>query len=373
MSTTQFSRRPLKGDPESTLTPQRLASMLQDRIRTGPFERGDKFLSVRQIAESYLVSPAVAHQGMKLLADERWLETRPRSGAVVGPAARPAQSEGRLETIHMIVGQPPMPTGRRLVNHGLCDGLLAAWPNTALQLNVLPEGEDLLAFVDRLIGPPGTRDEIVGVVLYRCPRPVKQRFVNRPFPVVVIGHIDEDIDMPFVDRDQCSIGFVAAAHLLERGHQRIGLMMNEHWLPGDNLLLAGVQRAMADRGHAADDLAIQSVPPELGMVRIGFDAMRSTERAVTAIVCRSDEMAVECLAAANGRNLRVPDDIAIVSVGENGAVLTKGSGPTITAMSRDGEEIGRLTGEMLAKIGKGQQVQRTHVEVASELILRESS
>ncbi len=354
------------------LTPQRLAGLLQERIRTGPFEPGDKFLSVRQIAESYVVSPAVAHQGMRLLADERWLETRPRSGAVVGRAARPSQSAGRVETIHMIVGRPSMPTGPRLVNDGLCDGLLDAWPNTALQLNVLPESEDPLAFVDRLIGPPGTRDEIVGVVLYRCPRSVKQRFVNRPFPVVVIGHIDEDIDMPFVDRDQFNMGTVVAAHLLERGHRRIGLMMKEHWLPGDNLLLSGIQSAVADHGVAADHLAIQSVPPELAMFRIGFDALRNSMRAVTAVVCRSDEMAVECLATAKDRKLRVPDEMAIVSVGENGAVLTENR-PSITAMSRDGEQIGRLAGEMLVKISKGQPVQRTHLEVVSELIQRESS
>lgn len=349
---------------------RRLAAILQDRIRSGEFKPGDKFPSVRQIADDYQVSPATAHHGMKLLADGRWLETRARSGAVVGPAASQISEPGKLvDTIQVVAGKRPMADLGPL-GPGVFEGLVASWPEASVQLNLLPDDDP--GFVDQLLVATSQRTRIVGAIITRCPRAIKQRFLNCDFPVVVIGHVDDDLDMPFVDRDQFTVGRTLAAHLFDRGHQRLGLMMYMNWMPGDNPFLSGVQSVMAERNVAADRLRVHSVTPEVNSVHVAFDALRNSPGGVTGMICRSDRMAVECLRAAQDRRLRVPDDLAIVSAGHDTIALTKVR-PRITAMSHDGEEIGRLAGALLVKLGYGHPVQRTHVEVPSELVHRESS
>ncbi len=375
MPTSQLTKRPKPATVDSAsfvgLTPERLAVILRQRITTGQFKTGDRFPSVRQIAEHYRVSPTIAHQGLRMLADSRWLEMRPRSAAVVASAeVQAGKNLQRENTVHVIVGRLPL-SNTPLIGPGICDGLLHAWGDElAMQLNVVPEKEDILAFVERIVGPPRARPEIVGAILNRCPRSVHQWFVKRELPAVVVGHVDEDIQLPYVDRDQYNMGRVVAAHLLERGHQRIGFM-NGHWLPGDNLLLSGMQRSLAERNVPADHLAVHVVPPEEGMIRAGFETLRRS-RDITGLVCRSDQMTLECLDAAKQSGLRVPEDLALVCAGENGIALRE-SKPSITSMSRDGEELGRLAGDLLAKLVSGQPVQRVHVEVPCELIQRESS
>ena len=53
--------------------------------------------------------------------------------------------------------------------------------------------------------------------------------------------------------------------------------------------------------------------------------------------------------------------------------LSREGWPDYVFAFHDGEEIGRLAGELLVKLGNGHPVQRTHVEVPSELVHRESS
>ena len=357
----------------SRFTPDRLASLLRDRICSDQLEPGDKFLSARQVADFYQVSSTVAHQGMKLLADQKWLETRPRSVAVVGSAVcKSPEFPPQIKAIQIIVG-PQSKLGIRLLSQGIMEGLLSTWPGVSVLIHVLSEHGDPVEFTKQIVGQVNARPSIIGVVLIKCPRSVQQLlFSRREIPVVVVGHVDEDLNLPFVDRDQFRIGQIMANHLVERGHQRIGLMMNESWFAGDNLLLSGIQQALAEHGLGADCAAVYSTTFDPARVRVGFEKLCTGSNPVSALVCRSDELAVQCLALAQQREMQVPKDLALASVGYNGRALLE-TRPTITSMSRSGEELGRLAGELLAQISQGNSTQRVHVEVASELVQRESS
>ena len=259
------------------------------------------------------------------------IETRPRSGTVIKYYAHvdPASRRKRA-IIHLIIGRPDVPS-QSLLSDSTCDGLLECWPGVSAQINVLPE-QNTIEYLNELFGREGEHPEVVGVVLIRCPREVKQYFAQRRFPVVVVGHVDEDTDLVFVDRDQNAIGQTVAGYLLDRGHLHLGLLMYNYWLPGDNLLLAGIQRGMSQRGLMADHLAVRCVPVEPALVRAGVQAMIDRPDHVTAIICRSDPLAVECLAVAKQLGLKVPADLAIVSVGENSRLL-EAADPPITSMS----------------------------------------
>jgi DNA-binding LacI/PurR family transcriptional regulator len=349
-----------------------LADVLQHQIAQDSMVPGDSFYSVREIASRYGVSIGTAHQGMKLLADRQFIETRPRSGTVIGPAVNraPASSAG---VIHMIVGRLAMPA-EMMMRMAVCNGIIEAWPDASVQISLLPEKEeDAVAFLEQLIGKDAARPEFLGAVLACCPRVAKQYFLNSGLPAVVNGHLDEDIELPYVDRDQRAIGYMAAKHLTERGHRRIGLLMYDQWRPGDTLMLAGVQEAMGDAQLAADDLVIASVPGnEETMVRRAVEKMLTAPDRVTAVISRADAMAIECLSVAKQLALRVPQDVAIFSAGMGDSALSD-TDPPITGMAGNATAVGRLLGQALMSIRRGDSGGRLHFECPVELVQRKTT
>lgn len=252
-----------------------------------------------------------------------------------------------------------------------CNGVLESWPGVSVQVSLLPDN-DIEEFLNRLVGSDRERSGIQGVILCRCPREVKEFFVASGLPTVVNGHVEEDIELPYVDRDQAEVGRLLADHLLDRGHRRIGLLMYDRWFAGDSLLVSGIQRSMGERQLAADDLAIRSVPGKPDMVRRAVEDVLSGPNRVTAVIARVDAMAVECLAVAQGLGLCVPDDLAIVSAGEGGTSLLEAD-PSITGSVPAATEIGHLLGETLARVCRGEAAGRLHFEYPVEIIHRKSS
>lgn len=345
--------------------------MLQRDIVRQDMMPGDKFFSVREIASQYGVSLATAHQGVKLLADRQYVEIRSRSGTIIGTAASDSGAPStRVSVIHLIVGRVQM-DANSLMRLVACSAILESWPGASVQVTMLPE-KDSLAFLDRLIGKGEGRPETVGAILVCCSREVKEYFMASGLPTVVNGHVEEHIELPYVDRDQRAVGHAAASHLLDRGHRRIGLLMYNEWRPGDTLLVAGIQRAMGERQLAADDLTIGSVPGEPELVRKAVHHMVAAPDRVTAVITRADGMAVECVAVAKQLGLRMPEDLAIISTGEGGPVLTEAD-PPITGWANNANEIGRLLGQTLASVSCGESASRLHFECPTRLVQRKTT
>ena len=272
--------------PGGRLNHRRLADLLQHKITSEALSPGDSFYSVREIAAQYGVSLGMAHQGLKLLAERKFVETRARSGTVVGGAIG-GSSSSPLGVIHVIIGRLGT-SDDLMMRMTMCNGILESLPNTSVQLSLLPERAPV-AFLERLIGAGRAKPEFWGVILTCCPREVKQFFIDSGLPAVVHGHLDEDVELPFVDRDQRGIGRLAATHLLERGHHRIGCLMYNQWRPGDGLLVSGVQRAMGDAQRRADDLVISSVPGDNEeVIRQAARKMLAGPDRVTAVITRAD-------------------------------------------------------------------------------------
>ena len=148
--------------------PHRLAALLQERIRLGGYSPGDRFLSVRGVAECYGVSPVTAHQGLTVLVEKRWLEPRPRSGMLIGEAAVDAAGDAAGQTILMLVGSRPA-TGNPLMDDAVSNGLLHRWPRASVKFSALPEGEFLKHVHDLIGAHRGATDH------WRCARQMPAR------------------------------------------------------------------------------------------------------------------------------------------------------------------------------------------------------
>jgi len=160
-------------------------------------------------------------------------------------------------------------------------------------------------------------------------------------------------------------------HLRGHGHERIGFVGGQPGSTSADERLAAFENALAAAG-------LPLLPEH---VRHGDTTWSeaSGERAVTelvagdepptAIIAASDALAVGALRALRHADLRVPDDVALVSFDD--PVFADLLDPPLTALSRHDREIGELAASILLRVLAGDNGP-AEVRVPLELIVRRS-
>lgn len=140
-------------------------------------------------------------------------------------------------------------------------------------------------------------------------------------------------------------GRMAAEHLAERGHRRVGFIGRESGRGA--LRLAGFRAA-------ADALGLDLAPPltvpavrSVADGRAALAALLGREATLDAVFCANDLLAVGALLEARRRGLRVPDDLAILGFGDTD--IADGVTPGLTTISVDSRDLGRRAGDMLLR------------------------
>jgi DNA-binding LacI/PurR family transcriptional regulator len=164
-------------------------------------------------------------------------------------------------------------------------------------------------------------------------------------------------------------GLAATRHLLELGHRRIGM------ISGLSDMLCS--QARIDGYRAALETAGLPVVPEListFLVDSGHDqahTLLDLDEPPTAIFAHSDLMAFGVLEAARQRGLRVPEDLSVV--GFDDLPLAKSAWPPLTTVRQPLQEMAALATRTVLAMGHGDVPETKRVELATELIVREST
>lgn len=246
----------------------------------------------------------------------------------------------------------------------------------ALALNgrrMLLDAGDSAADSPLLRSLPGARD-IAGAILVLPPEPLEEleRLQSRRFPVVVV---DPRVPVP---RGMVSISAAHAAgsravtrHLLALGHRRIGLITGPpHWLPRDDRV-AGHLASLAEAGLLGSSDLIRHGEPNLATGLTAGGELLDLPESPTAVVCFNDKIAVGVMQAAAARGLRVPDDLSVA--GFDDSEMSRATSPHLTTVRQPLEEMGRIAVTMLLRLLEGHALDALHIELATELVIREST
>ncbi|MCW2131545.1 LacI family DNA-binding transcriptional regulator [Arthrobacter sp. VKM Ac-2550] len=182
-------------------------------------------------------------------------------------------------------------------------------------------------------------------------------------PTVVAGWRDRLPEgAEFIANDDEAGGRLAAEHLLELGHRRIGHLTGTggaatHRRSGFSAACdsAGIGFRMQGEGHGTTE-------------EDGYQAalaLLADYPGATAIFAANDTMAVGALAAIKGRGLSVPHDISVI--GYDNSPLAQSRYLDLTSIDGKSEEIGVLTAQaLLARIDDpSRKPQRTLVQPAA--------
>ena len=186
-------------------------------------------------------------------------------------------------------------------------------------------------------------------------------------PIVTLG--DLETKFPRIGPDEDAIGRAAAAFLLERGYPHVGFVGNEAIgfsetrLNGfrehlaHNARTGGADVEKGGEGHAPPDVFVYDRPVYGGLtgykheLKYLGDWLEALPRP-TALFCITEPIAREVINVCEARRLRVPRDVAILTVSSDELACAT-TRPSISAVRSDafriGFEAGRIMGQLLRK------------------------
>ncbi|NUP02822.1 MAG: LacI family DNA-binding transcriptional regulator [Nonomuraea sp.] len=242
---------------------------------------------------------------------------------------------------------------------------------------------ELMVGVSDLHHDPAAADAWLEGVLRRRPSGViavfsglteaqHEQLARREIPLVLLDPADASArNIPSVGSGNWNGGLTATRHLLELGHRRIAI------ITGPDSALSS--RARLDGYRTALDMAGVPVDPELigrgdflieGGLAQAHRLLRLPDRP-TAIFATNDGQAIGVYHAAHQLGLRIPDDLSVIGFDDLPSV--RWAIPPLTTIRQPLAEMGAAATSMLLTLAQAEQLPQSRVELATELVVREST
>jgi LacI family transcriptional regulator len=218
------------------------------------------------------------------------------------------------------------------------------------------------------------RTDVAGAIVVLPPEPAAAlealRAADFPF-VVVDPRTPPPRDMVAVSASHFAGARALTAHLVGLGHRRIGVMSGpDNWL-ASTARLAGHTSALADAGVLPSPTLVRHGEPTIDYGHRAATALLRHAEPPTALVAFNDKAAVGALKAAAELGLRVPEDLSVA--GFDDIDLARATRPMLTTVRQPLEEMGRMAVTLLMRLIDRHRLDALHVELATELVLRDST
>jgi DNA-binding LacI/PurR family transcriptional regulator len=233
----------------------------------------------------------------------------------------------------------------------------------------LSEGDERRVWFNHIMSR-GTR----GIILLLSQLSERQigELTVRGLPFVVIDPTAEPgPEVSSVGATNWSGGLAATKYLVDLGHRRIGIITGPPELLCSRARLDGYRAALERGGLSVND---QFVRPGDFRVKAGYTQAKvlfNLSERPTAIFAGNDLSALGVLRAAREVGLRVPQDLSVV--GFDDIPLAAWSTPPLTTVRQPLTEMAAVAVRTLLEGAGGGEPGRRRVELATDLIVREST
>src|SRR5919204_1263969 len=177
--------------------------------------------------------------------------------------------------------------------------------------------------------------------------------------------------IPSVSAAHTSGADQAMRHLLSLGHRRIAQITGPRgWLATEDRR-RGYHAALASAGILPDPALEVEAVPEIAPGRAAAAHLLDLPEPPTAIFAFHDNIAIGAIQAPRARGLRVPEDLSVIGFDDvEPATIVS---PALTTVRQPLEEMGRTAVSLLNRLLERQRFETLHVELATRLVVREST
>ena len=201
---------------------------------------------------------------------------------------------------------------------------------------------------------------------------MRDQLRSRGIPLVVVDPTGEPLhDTPSVGATNWNGGLTATRHLLGLGHRRIGVIGGPEWILCSRARLDGYRAAMDEAGVPIDPRFISHGKFHVGEgVDKGRALLRLPDRP-TAIFAGNDLQALGVYQAARELRLHIPEDVSVV--GFDDLPVAQWVGPPLTTIRQPLFDMAVAAAELVLRMADGEAPAQPRVELATELVIREST
>jgi len=186
------------------------------------------------------------------------------------------------------------------------------------------------------------------------------------YPVVFLG--DPVENEPYVDNDNLNVSRMATEHLIGHGHEKIAMLTGPEKFTVSRNRTLGYRSALEEAGISFNGSLVWE--SELNEQSAYETVMaRAPNNQFTAMYISVEVQAVGAMRALRELNMEVPDDVALVVVGES--ELAKHLSSPLTTVDLNTEKLGYLSAKKLIKIIKCEE-EEPQLIVPADLRIRES-
>lgn len=196
---------------------------------------------------------------------------------------------------------------------------------------------------------------------------------EKAFPIVLFDRVSEELDTPKIIADNYAGAFAATEHLIQMGRRRIAHVTIPAHISITQERLAGYRAALEQHGLPYDDERIRHVGFGQHEMDPIVDALLSQTPSPDAFFAASDRLALGCLAALRKRNVRIPEEVALI--GFTNITSADLLAPSMSTVVQPAQEIGQMAAERLLElIERKQKAPRPNtVKIPTQLIVRAST
>ncbi len=347
-----------------------VCNAIREWISDEELAAGDRLPSEDALARRFQVSRPTIRHAVGILVQEGWLSRQQGRGTfVLGPGRSPAAPSKLIGVIVTYINNyifPNIISGieRRLAQDGYSlvlqsTGNRAERERTALETMRRRGVEGLIVEPSQSMLPAANRDE------YRL---LEQSGV----PVLMLHTTYDEVPMVSVTLDDVAGGRLAARHLLDLGHQAIGLVMKLDDKQGPSRLegfVAGMSERsvpFAARWTRLFTTATQEQTP--GFYADLLEGADAAERP-TAVFCYNDEMAARLIRELEARGLSVPGDLSVMGYDDSNLARIVNGG--LTSIIHPKADMGYEAAARLLRMIRQERVEG--YTFAPELVVRGST
>jgi LacI family transcriptional regulator len=218
------------------------------------------------------------------------------------------------------------------------------------------------------------RHHSAGVLLVMSQLTARQwrELQQHDIPLVVIDPADiPGPEVPSVGATNWTGGITATEHLLELGHRRIAVISGPQEYLCSRARVDGYRHALEQAGAAFDTALVRwGNFRQEGGFRWALDLLEQPDRP-TAIFGGSDQQALGIYEAARQLGLAIPGDLSVV--GFDDLPLARWLPPPLTSVRQPLADMGAMAADMLLRLIAGRDLASRRVELATELVVREST
>jgi LacI family transcriptional regulator len=210
-----------------------------------------------------------------------------------------------------------------------------------------------------------------GLMLVGAERPAASWELLEGAGVAVVLTWCGDARVSSVTVDNEKAGRLAARHLIDLGHKRIGAVVGSlQFNDRQKARLAGIGAALREAALHLPDWLVSEQPLTLAGGRTGCSAMLALEQPPTALIGGIDMLAIGCIEELHSRGLNVPNALSVVGI--DNIEMSAHVFPSLTSVHLPVARIGEAAASCLLDELAGKGV-KSLLELPIELVPRKSS